>query len=43
MAGRNVLEIGVAGYNCPNFYLAKQTPFLQAELVVNGNDREGGI
>ena len=35
-AGRNVLEIDVAGYNCPNFYLAKQTPFLQAELVVNG-------
>lgn len=35
-AGRNELEIDVAGYNCPNFYLAKQTPFLQAELVVNG-------
>ncbi len=35
-AGRNVLEIDAAGYNCPNFYLAKQTPFLQAELVVNG-------
>ena len=35
-AGRNVLEIDVAGYNCPNFYLAKQTPFLQAELAVNG-------
>ena len=35
-AGRNALEIDVAGYNCPNFYLAKQTPFLQAELVVNG-------
>ena len=34
--GRNVVEIDVAGYNCPNFYLAKQTPFLQAELVVNG-------
>ena len=35
-AGRNMLEIDAAGYNCPNFYLAKQTPFLQAELVVNG-------
>ena len=34
--GRNVVEIDVAGYNCPNFYLAKQTPFLQAELLVNG-------
>ncbi len=34
--GRNVLEIDVAGYNCPNFYLAKQTPFLQAEILVNG-------
>ena len=35
-AGRNAIEIDVAGYNCPNFYLAKQTPFLQAEVVVNG-------
>lgn len=34
--GRNVIEIDVAGYNCPNFYLAKQTPFLQAEVLVNG-------
>ena len=36
-SGRNALEIDVAGYNCPNFYLAKQTPFLQAEVLVNGN------
>ncbi len=35
-SGGNVLEIDVAGYNCPNFYLAKQKPFLQAELAVNG-------
>jgi alpha-L-rhamnosidase len=35
-AGWNELEIDVAGYNCPNFYLAKQTPFLQAEVLVNG-------
>ena len=35
-AGRNAVEIDVAGYNCPNFYLAKQTPFLQAEVLVNG-------
>ena len=35
-AGNNVVEIDVAGYNCPNFYFAKQTPFLQAELLVNG-------
>ena len=35
-AGRNVVEIDVAGYNCPNFYLAKQTLFLQAEILVNG-------
>lgn len=34
--GGNTIEIDVAGYNCPNFYLAKQTPFLQAELLVNG-------
>lgn len=35
-AGRNVLEIDVAGYRCNNFYLADQTPFLQAEVVVDG-------
>ena len=34
--GANVLEVDVAGYNCPNFYLAKQMPFLQAEVCVNG-------
>ena len=35
-AGRNVLEVDVAGYNCNNFYLPDQTPFLQAEVVVDG-------
>ena len=34
--GKNVLEIDVAGYNCNNFYLPIQTPFLQAEVVVDG-------
>lgn len=35
-AGRRVVEIDVAGYNCNNFYLPDQTPFLQAEIVVGG-------
>ena len=35
-SGRNVVEIDVAGYNCNNFYLPDQTPFLQAEVVVDG-------
>ena len=35
-SGRNVLEIDVAGYRCNNFYLPDQTPFLQAEVVVDG-------
>ena len=34
--GKNVMEIDVAGYNCNNFYLPDQTPFLQAEVVVDG-------
>lgn len=35
-SGRNVVEIDVAGYNCNNFYLPDQTPFLQAEVVIDG-------
>ena len=35
-AGRNVVETDVAGYNCNNFYLPIQTPFLQAEVIVDG-------
>ena len=34
--GRRVVEIDVAGYNCNNFYLPDQTPFLQAEVVAGG-------
>ena len=34
--GRNVVEVDSAGYNCNNFYLPQQTPFLQAEVVVDG-------
>ena len=34
--GENRLEITVAGYNCNNFYLPVQTPFLQAEVLVDG-------
>ena len=34
--GVNVVELEVAGYNCNNFYLPMQTPFLQAEVVVGG-------
>ncbi|MBQ7189345.1 MAG: hypothetical protein IJR99_08015 [Kiritimatiellae bacterium] len=34
--GENVLEIQVAGYNCENFYLPSQRPFLQAEVLVGG-------
>lgn len=34
--GENVLEIQVAGYNCENFYLPSQPPFLQAELLIGG-------
>ena len=34
--GANVVELEVAGYNCNNFYLPMQTPFLQAEVVVGG-------
>ena len=32
--GTNVVELEVAGYNCNNFYLPDQTPFLQAEVAV---------
>lgn len=35
-AGTNVVELEVAGYNCNNFYLPDQTPFLQAEVVIDG-------
>ncbi len=34
--GENVLEVQVAGYNCENFYLPVQRPFLQAEVLVGG-------
>ena len=35
-AGRNVLEIESAGYNCNSYYLIKQTPFVVAEVVSGG-------
>ena len=35
--GENILEVQVAGYNCENFYLPVQRPFLQAEVIVGGN------
>ena len=34
--GRNIVEIDVAGYNCNSFYLTDQTPFLCAEILVDG-------
>lgn len=34
--GENTLAIDVAGYNCNNFYLPVQTPFLQAEVLLDG-------
>ena len=34
--GENILEIQVAGYNCENFYLPVQRPFLMAEVAVGG-------
>ena len=34
--GLNVVEIDVAGYNCNNFYLPDQMPFLQAEILIDG-------
>ena len=34
--GTNVLSIESAGYNCNNFYLCVQKPFLMAEVLVNG-------
>jgi len=33
-AGRNDLAIEVSAYNCKNFYIPAQAPFLQAEVVV---------
>lgn len=36
-AGRNILSIEVAGYNCPSFYTMDIPSFLQAELYVNGS------
>jgi len=35
-ASGNVVEIDVAGYNVPNFYLPDQPSFLQAEVVSGG-------
>ena len=34
--GRNDLQVEVAGYNVPNFYLMEQPPFFKAAVVVNG-------
>ena len=34
VAGTNVVELEVAGYNCNNFYLPDQTPFVQAEVRI---------
>jgi len=34
--GANCLSVDVAGYNCNNFYLCVQKPFLMAEVLVNG-------
>ena len=34
--GKNRLEIEVANYNVPSFYLLKQPPFLKAEVVADG-------
>ncbi len=35
-AGRNVVAIEVAGYNCNSYYLLDQPSFLQAEIVADG-------
>ena len=35
-AGKNQVDIEVAGYNCNNFYLPDQVPFVQAEVVQGG-------
>ncbi|MCX6624303.1 MAG: hypothetical protein NTY38_25215, partial [Acidobacteria bacterium] len=35
-AGRNVVSLEVASYNVANYYLLKQPPFLQAEVVAEG-------
>ena len=34
--GVNQIAIDAAGYNCNNFYLCAQKPFLMAEVLVNG-------
>ena len=35
-AGRNDLQVEVAGYNVPSFYLMEQPPFFKATVTVNG-------
>ena len=35
-AGRNVIAVEVAGYNCNSFYLPDQHSFLQAEVLSDG-------
>ena len=35
--GRNSLQVEVAGYNVPNFYLVEQAPFFKAAVSVNGS------
>jgi len=35
-AGKNGVEIDVAGYNVPNYYLPDQPSYLQAEVVADG-------
>ena len=34
--GKNDLQVEVAGYNVPNFYLVEQPPFFKAAVAVNG-------
>ena len=35
-AGRNELQVEVAGYNCRNFYLMKQPPFFKGVVTAGG-------
>ena len=34
--GENRIEIDVAGYNCPSYYVTDQPSYLQAEVLVDG-------
>ena len=35
-AGKNVIAVEIAGYNCNSFYLPNQPSFLQAEVISDG-------